>query len=189
MSLKEKHRPIELDAVSLERERKGLEEEEEAQNKSLLFKGTLLAYELSFSFEFVITVVFWVVLVPFAPDVDAQLNHDLPTKFTISLILYWAEVHLVPMVLTAMEVYYNSISFDKRHWAVPVGVVFLYIITDIVVTRHRQIPAYYIAPWDDMISYVVAFFALGVVFAGFFVGAAIAQKKKGKIESVYKKSM
>ena len=133
------------------------------------------------SLEIVITVIFWTILVP----VGVFLQPSDYKHVSVSHILYWVEVHSLPILLLAGEMLLNRVRFISCHVVFPVGVVIGFFIFDLVYALVGGESAYFVVTygrwWEAFV--VVAVF-LGTAFAFCFaqwVGEVKEKRRKRKV--------
>ena len=108
------------------------------------FLIVLILFEVSWTSEMLITVVFWIFL--FKDTLEARGFEFVHTVL----------VHVVPFVYVALDMGFNQIRFLKFHVLFPVLLLFVWGIVDIAVTFAIDQSAYPILTWHSYVSALVA---------------------------------
>ena len=131
-------------------------------------------FEISWTAEVVITIVFWAILVV----VDFEKAHD----FDWEVLAFLGETHLIPITLLALEFTSNKVRFTKSHAIFAAIPPTLYTGVSIFFSLVYDIHVYPILTWKDYKSAIFGLIITALFAAGFFSGYHIGEYKTRRRE-------
>lgn len=131
----------------------------------MIEKWLVILFELSMTFEFVITLNFWAILFKYQEG-------TIYNKILINLA-----VHLVPFLLLLIEFVQNRIRFVFRHLVVAALILVGYSVINIILTLKRGEPIYPKVTYKNGISYVFLSTALVTLVVGWILLYYLSHKK------------
>ena len=137
-----------------------------------LHEAAYIMFEISWTSEFVITIIFWAVLV--VVDIEKANEYDL------DVIIFMCESHLIPIILISIDFYRNQMRFSKRHGifvAIPPA---LFSATSAFFALVYNIIAYPILTWRDYKTIVFGLLIISMFFAGFYAGYFLGERRYSK---------
>ncbi len=126
-------------------------------------------FEISWTADVVITIVFWSILV--VVDIEQARAYDF------EVLAFTCETHLIPMILLAIEYYNNSVRFTKTHAVFAFTPAFLYTIVSIISSLVYDMPVYPILTWKDYKSIIFGPLIMALFAGGFLSGYLIGERK------------
>lgn len=141
-----------------------------ATDLSLVSKIGYIIYELAFSYELTIVLLFWLVIHP----------ENKTDKDGIYYLVNF-HTHFGCLVLLWIEKIFNYIEFMKNHAYIIFFVGICYIITNIIATFAIQnAPVYSVLTWKNAMSYIYTVVCFFIFLFHFTFGIIIFRKFKKK---------
>ena len=135
-----------------------------------LSRAAHILFEIAFSYEFAIVIMYWLAVFPTATD-------EKTSFFYTTNIL----VHGICFVLLWIENIVNFIEFFPRHFIIVTFVAIAYVIDNIIVVFFINFDTVYtVLKWTDVASYLFAIGCWLVAILHFFLGWLIFRKIKFK---------
>ena len=123
----------------------------------LAWKLYIFLFEQAFVYEFIITGLFWTVLI------DSMINK--PVFQDPYQMLGLKMHHSLPLLLLSIDYSISAVPYVKRHLSVIMPICFIYICLNFTLTMVRGKPIYDPLNWKSVISYVLI---AGAVIIGYF---------------------
>ena len=140
-----------------------------------------IAYQTAFTAEMVITFGTYVFLVPFflimGLEIEGKHHHELPI-LTPAYLVYGCSVHVFPILFLVIENIFNDSKFKSSEIVYPAVIGTAFLISDIILTHYRQIPAYIILPWNDVGSVFLASSLIVIGYLSYSFGKYLAERKQ-----------
>lgn len=112
-------------------------------------------YELAFSFEFVITIVYWAFLFDGTTD---------PTKLYLN-----TNGHGFPLLGLTLDLIFNSYDFSIKRFLITLAIAGAYMVINLAYTLAVE-PIYGILTWTDGFSYGLVIGAAAMTLVLFGIG-------------------
>ena len=137
----------------------------------ILWKWVTHIYIMTFTWECVITLIFWTLLYPGYRDTDTM---D-----------FWTTIdHSVPLTLLFIDWMFNRIYIEPKQWWIVALTFLVYGFINITVTKVSGTPVYGPMPWDSPLSWVegcmmlpiaifMYFFTWGITYLKFSCGGML----------------
>lgn len=138
---------------------------------SPLWKAGLLVYEIAFSLQFPITIVYWAAIFP-------------TDKYVHGIRLHFQnlQVHLFILLAFITDFYISAVYFDKRHGKWVIAVTVCYLAFNFTCTFLDK-PVYEVINWKDKMSYVFGSVAVILCISAFYLFAHISTARFKRIEA------
>eukprot|EP01016_Furgasonia_blochmanni_P050528 TRINITY_DN7820_c0_g1_i7.p1 TRINITY_DN7820_c0_g1~~TRINITY_DN7820_c0_g1_i7.p1 ORF type:complete len:517 (+),score=79.96 TRINITY_DN7820_c0_g1_i7:125-1552(+) len=136
-------------------------------------KNSLLAniiFEASFSIQFPIVFIWWVVLNPM-PEVQAIMDSNPPLR------VFNVFVHALSFACLWIDMAFNTVRFVRRHFIIISVVLILYSCVNAALCYTQECP-YPIINWTDFLSYIFSAATLLLAFLHFYVGVYVFEYVK-----------
>ena len=138
---------------------------------SPVWKAALLVYEIAFSLQFPITIVYWAAIFP-------------TDKFVHGFRLHFQnlQIHLFILLSFITDFFISAVYFDKRHGKWVLGVTVAYLAFNFACTFLDK-PVYDVINWQDKMSYVFGSVAVILCISAFYLFAHISAVRFKRIEA------
>jgi len=131
----------------------------------MVWKWGIFFYEISLTFEIIITLFFWAVLFPLMKSKSAWTFID----------------HISPILILTIDYCLNRIPFSLRHLPLSMGILLIYGIVNMTYTLVTHKPIYPPLNFHDFMSFVWAVVLVGLEAAGFLGMYHLTQWKLRKV--------
>ena len=149
------------------------------KTKIFLSKLGIIFFELIWNLQFLITVIFWLILLP-AVTLFGLESEDALEMTTIWVYIFLLYAHSGPFIGCLLDIYYNIALFVPKHVAFTLTLLALFAIVDIICTYTFGTSAYVILTWRHWIAVFVIFGLILTCILGFWLGWWISQRKYKK---------
>lgn len=138
---------------------------------SRVWKAALLVYEIAFSLQFPITIVYWAAIFP-------------TDKYVHGIRLHFQnlQVHLLILLAFITDFYISAVHFNKSHGKWVIAVTVLYLSFNFSCTMLDK-PVYDVINWRDKMSYVFGSIAVILCISAFYTFAHISSQRYKRIEA------
>ncbi len=126
-------------------------------------------FEIAWTAEVVITIVFWSILV--VVDFEKAQDYDL------EVLIFMCESHLMPITLLSIDFYHNQMRFSKSHAILVAIPPTLYTGVSIFFSLVYDIHAYPILTWKDYKSIIFGLLIAALFAGGFMSGYFLGETK------------
>ena len=137
--------------------------------KRTVNKLAYVFFEIAWTAEVVITIVFWSIL--------AVVDSEKAKEYDTEVLIFTAETHLVPIILLSVEFTCTKIRFTRQHAFIAAIPLILYTGVSIYFALVYDIHAYPILTWKDYKSAIFGPLILLLFAFGFWSGYWIGERK------------
>ncbi len=136
-----------------------------------LWGAALLLYELAFSIQFPITIVYWVAIYP----TDTTLQ-------SVRIHLQNLQIHLLLLLVFIADFFLSGVHFDRSHAKWVASFTLTYLAFNLTCT-YLDKPVYPVITWQDRLSFVFAGLAVFLCLTAFFLFARISNSRASRLSS------
>ncbi len=142
-----------------------------------------IIFELSFTFGIVVSLVFWIAIGPLTLSMTEEQRRLLLGN-NIAIIDYIVnfEIHGVAYVFVFLDMYYNRIEFEWRHFAFTgtLGVMYYIVMCAYTLVSHDTI--YPMVTFDNAFSVIFSILAFALGTTSFALGVHLSHGKKRRYD-------
>ena len=129
------------------------------------WKAALLLYELAFSMQFPITIVYWVAIFPSDQEIDSPFQHFRNLQ-----------VHLCLLVFYLCDFFMSGVYFNKAHAKWVAALTLAYLAFNMACTFLDR-PVYPVINWRDRLSFVFGGVAVTLCVSAFQIFSSVSSRR------------
>ena len=140
--------------------------------RKFIHKFAFVLFEIAWTSEVVITVVFWSILV--------VIDFREAYKYNAAVISFMVESHSLPLIMLSLDFYQSQMEFKKRHGLFVAILPTLYAGVSILLAAEFDIFTYSILTWRDYTSFLYGILFLFLFIFAFTLGYLIGERRRNR---------